>query len=138
MSAVLKVVASVVLGISALATHGFGIAAGDSGPRTVVITIHHSAFSPAVVDVARGTTVRFVVRNTDPIDHELIIGDRTVQDAHEVGRQAHHDRPGEISVPAEHQVETVYTFPSAAGTTLFGCHLPDHYAYGMQGLIHIT
>src|SRR5687768_10226575 len=64
---VLKVVASAVLGITALATQGFGLASGESGIRTVEITIHHSRFTPAVVDVKRGSTVRFVVRNTDPI-----------------------------------------------------------------------
>ena len=139
MTAVLKVVAGALLGVVALATHGFGIAGGDPGPRTVEITIHHSRFTPAVVDVKAGTTVRFVVHNTDFIDHELIIGDRTVQDAHEVGREAHHARPGEVTAPAEQTVETTYTFPATASgtTTLFGCHLPGHYAYGMQGLIHI-
>jgi uncharacterized cupredoxin-like copper-binding protein len=82
--------------------------------------------------------VTFVVRNDDPIDHEFLIGDEAAQDLHESGTEAHHgDRPGEISVPAGTTVSTSYTFEEP-GTLLFGCHLPQHYAYGMKGVIRIT
>ena len=63
--------------------------------RTVRIGIHYSAFSLAVIDVDPGETVRFVVSNSDPIDHEFIIGDQAVQIAHERGTEAFHPpRPG--------------------------------------------
>ncbi|MCI0633399.1 MAG: cupredoxin domain-containing protein [Actinobacteria bacterium] len=102
--------------------------------RTVDITIHHSAFDPAEVHVRPGETIRFVIRNTDPIDHEFIVGDRAVQDAHERGTEAYHPaRPGEVTVPAGQTVRTTFTF--GGDDLLFGCHIPGHWAYGMRGIV---
>ena len=114
------------------------------GPATVVIVIHHSRFEPAELRVAPGSTVRFLVRNTDPIDHEFILGDRAVQQRHERGGDAGHDGsvPGEISVPAGQERTTSYRFPAASaarpGGLEYACHLPGHYAYGMRGLVVLT
>ena len=91
-----------------LAGAGVATAAGwlgsDTPPprtRTVHITIHFSAFDPSDIEIQPGQTIRFVVENTDPIDHEFIVGDEGVQQAHEAGTEAHHPpRPGEISDPA--------------------------------------
>ncbi len=107
------------------------------GVRTVVITIRHSQFSVSKLDVKPGERVRFVVHNTDPIDHELIVGALPVQLRHESGREAHHRaKPGEVSVPLFETATTPYTF-GEAGTVLFGCHLPGHWDYGMQGRITV-
>jgi uncharacterized cupredoxin-like copper-binding protein len=109
-----------------------------ASPDTVTLTIRYSRFEPGALTVARGTTVRFVVENRDPITHELIVGDQDVQDLHERGTGHHHGEvPGEISAPAGSTVETTYTFRET-GTTLFGCHLPGHYAYGMRGTIRVV
>jgi uncharacterized cupredoxin-like copper-binding protein len=106
--------------------------------RTVRIVIHFSHFDPTHIDVEPGQTIRFVVENTDPIDHEFVVGDEQVQQAHEAGTEAHHPpRPGEISIAPGETVVTTVTFPSR-GSLLFGCHLPGHYAYGMRGTISIA
>ena len=115
---------------------GGGARASD-GPETVVITVHHSTFVPSTVRVRPGATVRFVVHNTDPIEHELIVGDESTQHIHEVGTDALHQGPGAVSVAPGATAETTYTFPGA-GTLLYGCHLPGHWAYGMRGTIAIT
>jgi uncharacterized cupredoxin-like copper-binding protein len=108
-----------------------------SRERTVEITIHHSRFRPATVEVSPGTTVRFVLRNTDPIDHEFILGDEEVQARHEAGTEAHHGAiPGEVSVPAGEEASTTYIF-TEPGTLFIGCHLPGHYAYGMRGSVGV-
>jgi uncharacterized cupredoxin-like copper-binding protein len=108
----------------------------------VVVTMHHSRFEPSVVRVEPGERVRFVLRNTDPIDHEFILGDDAVQRRHEQGRERHHhgDVPGERSVAAGQEAATTYTFPAALdGRALeFACHLPGHYAYGMHGLARVS
>ena len=107
-------------------------------PKVVRLTAFHSHWSLAHLDVARGMTVRFVVRNTDPIDHELIVGDAGVQERHEKGTEAKHGlRPGEITVPAGTTAVTELTF-DRAGPFFFGCHLPGHWAYGMHGSITVT
>jgi uncharacterized cupredoxin-like copper-binding protein len=118
-----------------------GQPSGDGPDRTVVVTMHHSRFQPATLRVDPGQRVRFVLRNTDPIDHEFILGDAAVQARHEQGRQRHHhgDVPGERSVPAGQEAATSYDFPAGLdGRTLeFACHLPGHYAYGMHGTVRV-
>jgi uncharacterized cupredoxin-like copper-binding protein len=96
---------------------------------TAHLTIHYSRFTPADLHLPPGPVI-VLVHNTDPIGHELIIGDSAVQDLHERGTDAHHDGPGEMTVPPGAVVRVHYTMRS---TTLFGCHLPGHYAYGMRG-----
>jgi uncharacterized cupredoxin-like copper-binding protein len=106
----------------------------------VTITIHYSRFSIPSLSVRRGQVVTFIVRNTDPIDHEFLVGDQRMQDIHEAGADIVHDGsvPGQISVPAESQVRTTVTFDAATigtGGLQFACHLAGHYAYGMHGAI---
>lgn len=110
---------------------------GPAGPRTVELTVRHSTFEPAAVEAEPGETIRFVVRNLDPIDHELIVGPMPVQRRHQVGRDAHHHGsvPGEISVPRGTTGVTTYTV--GAGPVPFGCHLPGHWAYGMRGVVRV-
>jgi uncharacterized cupredoxin-like copper-binding protein len=113
-------------------------ASAEPGGRTVHITIHFSRFHPDRVIVSPGETVTFSVRNTDPIDHEFILGDGYVQQIHENGTEpSHAPRPGEMSVPAGTTQVTMYTFPNGDGHLIFGCHVPGHYAYGMHGLVTI-
>ena len=108
--------------------------AEPAGPRTVEIRLHHSRFEPSTIEAEEGETLRFVIVNTDPIDHEFIVGDDEVQDLHERGTEAYHDaRPGEVTVLAGETVTTTYTFEGE--DLLFGCHVPGHYAYGMRGVV---
>ncbi|MGH2631128.1 MAG: cupredoxin domain-containing protein [Actinomycetota bacterium] len=115
-----------------------GASSGVDAVREVRIVVHHSRFEPDALEVARGETVRFVLENTDPIDHEFIVGDARLQLVHERGTEAHHPpRSGEITVPAGTTRSTTVTFPRDLDATLFGCHLPGHYAYGMVGTIEV-
>jgi uncharacterized cupredoxin-like copper-binding protein len=110
------------------------LAAGSTA--VVEITIHHSRFTPSDLTVRPGR-VRFVIRNTDPIDHEFILGDRLVQLRHEAGTETSHGaRLGEVTVAAKQIATTTYIF-SKEKPLLFGCHLPGHYAYGMRGLVRV-
>jgi uncharacterized cupredoxin-like copper-binding protein len=111
-------------------------ACGGDGIRTVEIGIRHSRFTPSELAVGTGETVRFVLRNDDPIHHEFILGDAEVQRIHEVGEEPHHARPGEVSVPAGETAVTTYRF-GEPGALLFGCHLPGHWSYGMRGTVRI-
>ena len=114
---------------------------GGEATPTVVVTMHHSRFQPEVVRVAPGTTVRFLLRNTDPIDHEFILGDDAVQRRHEQGREREHHGgvPGEVSVAAGGEAATTYTFRTGGPASLeFACHLPGHYAYGMRGVALVS
>lgn len=108
-----------------------------SSHRTIEIDIEHSAFIPDRIEVEEGDTVTFVVRNSDPIDHEFILGDEEVQQIHEEGTEKHHGaRPGEISIPAGKTRETTYTFDEP-GELIYGCHIFAHYDYGMRGAVEV-
>lgn len=112
--------------------------AAQAGAATeVVLDVRWSTFSANAVTVKQGVPVTFVVRNADPIDHELIVGDRGLQQRHERGTEpAHDDRPGEVTAPAGETVTTTITF-TERGTVYFACHLPGHYAYGMRGIVNV-
>jgi uncharacterized cupredoxin-like copper-binding protein len=120
---------------------GFAVtASGDDvsdalgpGAVTVPLGIEHSVFSTDRFVVREGTVVTFEVRNGDPINHELIVGDDAVHERHEKGTEAVHPPvPGEVSVGPGETASTFFVF-DAPGTFEFACHLPGHLAYGMRG-----
>lgn len=118
----------------------FAVAAvGGCAPQaaTVTITIHYSAFDLTEVSVPAGVPVTFVLVNDDPIDHEWLIGDDAFHDAHRTGTHASHgDRPTEVTIPALETVRTTITFDEP-GELAYICHLPDHEAYGMVGVLTV-
>jgi uncharacterized cupredoxin-like copper-binding protein len=105
------------------------------GLVTVDIGIHYSKFSISSLRVHKGTLVRFLVHNDDPIHHEFIVGDASVHLRHQSGSEATHPPvPGEVSVAPNDVGETFYRFHST-GRYEFACHLPGHLAYGMKGWV---
>lgn len=111
---------------------------GNSTGQEVHVTIRDSRFVPDHFEFAAGSTVTFIVENTDPIDHEFLIGDAAAQQAHEDGTEPHHGaKAGELSLSIGETLETTYTFDEP-GRLLIGCHLPTHYDFGMRGTITIT
>jgi uncharacterized cupredoxin-like copper-binding protein len=114
---------------------GGGSDADPLGPGrdSVVVGIEHSRFSTDRIVVERGTSLTFVVDNSDPIGHELIVGPPEVHRRHADGTEASHPPvPGEVTAPALETVQTTYTFDEP-GTVTFACHLPGHVAFGMKG-----
>jgi len=124
----------------AVAERGGPPAAPPLGPDpvTVVLDVEHSRFMPDHLRVVEGTEVRFVLRNEDPINHELIVGPPSVHARHQNGTEAYHPpKPGELSVGPDEQAVTSYVFDEP-GTIEMACHLPGHYAYGMHGEIEVV
>ena len=104
----------------------------------VTIDIHYSHFDPSIVTVPRGVPVTFVLRNTDPIDHEWIVGATDVHARHRTGTEPRHDsRPTEVSIPAHSSRTTIVTFADA-GMLQMICHLPGHEQYGMIGIVRVV
>ena len=112
-------------------------AARGPGLITVEVDIDHSRFDLEDLRVYEGTLVRFVVRNHDPINHELIVGDEAVHRRHEEGTDSQHPPiPGEVSVGPREVGLTTYLFDEV-GTVAVACHLPGHLAYGMVTEIEV-
>ncbi len=133
-------IAAVALGIlvATLTAVGANAVAHANDPLVVEITIHYSHYDPSAVTVPVGRAVTFVITNTDPIDHEWIVGDAALHERHRTGTEpVHNARPTEITIPALSQRRTTVTFPTA-GALQYICHLPGHEAYGMVGTVTIT
>jgi uncharacterized cupredoxin-like copper-binding protein len=148
------VVAAAVAGAALTGGVILAVQPSGAGVRTITLTAHHSRFEADRITVKPGSTVRFVVHNADPIDHEFIIGPPETHAIHEKGTPHFHTgiTPGEITVPAGATVETTWTFGPSAGpapggrgvsprqgrreppTIAYGCHLAGHWDYGMHGL----
>jgi uncharacterized cupredoxin-like copper-binding protein len=132
--------------LAVLALAGAACGRADAQGRshlTVEVTIHHSTFRPSSFTFERGTSVTFVIRNTDPIEHEFIVGDQAVQYYMEHTAHPKHDGsvPGQISVPPGTTRSTTYTFTDVThrpSDMEFACHLPGHFRYGMHGPITVT
>ena len=143
-----RLLGAVIVAAVLVATGGIGYAidAADAagsevlGPGLVTVTvdIDYSAFELDDLRVRQGTTVRFVVQNHDPINHEFVVGDATVHARHEQGSEkVHPPVPGEVSVPPHEVGVTFYEFETP-GVMRYACHLPGHVAYGMDGEITVV
>jgi uncharacterized cupredoxin-like copper-binding protein len=124
---------------------GYHLEAADErttvlGPGTVqvVLDLEYTRFAPDQLVVRQGTLVHFVLRNHDPIRHELIVGPPEVHARHATGHEALHPPvPGEVSVEPNATAETSYRFDQS-GTVIFACHLPRHDEYGMNGRVEVV
>ena len=101
------------------------------------IRIHFSRFTPSEVVATAGVPVQVTLVNTDPIEHEWLVGDAAFHERHRTGTEQHHGaRPNEVSLaPGESKTTTVVF--DAPGEYLYICHLPGHEAYGMVGVLRV-
>lgn len=114
------------------------------GLRTIEVSALDSLrFDPAESQVQSGKTVRFVVANEGSVVHEFVLGDQATQMEHEgemgMGESMEHERmdlPALSLQPGQTKKVTV-TFDDA-GSILYGCHEPGHYAIGMVGTLNVT
>ncbi len=126
---------------------GYAVAATDDagsadvhgpGTTTVTVTIRDSRFHPTRIRAREGTQVRFVVRNEDPIAHEMVVGPESVHARHAEGTEAAHPPgPGELSLGPGPTGATVYDF-DRVDTLRTVCHLPRHEDYGMVGGVEVV
>src|SRR5215207_8524488 len=101
---------ALVAGLGAVAMVGAAVADAPD-PVMVEIEVHYSRFDPSVVEVPAGRPVTFVITNTDPIDHEWILGDAALHERHRSGSEPVHDtRPTEVSLDAGKTRRTDVTF----------------------------
>jgi uncharacterized cupredoxin-like copper-binding protein len=126
----------------ALALGLAGIAAAwvqgpTAAPSKAAIEIHFSAFGPTEVVATAGVPITITLVNTDPIDHEWLVGDEAFHARHRTGTEPHHSaRPTEVSIPAGATVTTTVSF-AQPGEYRYICHLPGHEAYGMVGVLRV-
>jgi uncharacterized cupredoxin-like copper-binding protein len=111
---------------------------GGASERALQVRMRYSRYLPASIHVAAHQTVEFDLVNADPIEHEFVIGTAAEQLAHERGDPHDpHNGPGEALLAPGKSTHLRFTFRDA-GTLLYACHRPGHYAYGMRGTITVT
>ena len=126
------------VGVALLAAAWTGGPARGGASTSAEIGIHFSHFTPSEVVATVGVPIRVTLVNTDPIEHEWLVGDAAFHERHRTGTEQHHGaRPNEVSLaPGESKTTTVVF--DAPGEYLFICHLPGHEAYGMVGVLRVV
>ncbi len=127
-------------------------AVGSGGPgdatksaRTIEVEAGAKGYKPPTIDVARGETVTFNVKNTDATVHELVLGDAKVQDAYEKSMAAMSKSPMDgmpdtenvIEIKAGHSKAITWTVPGGKTTVIYGSHQPGDYSRGLKGTINV-
>ena len=110
--------------------------------RTVSIDMSDKMrFTPAVLTVKRGDTVRFVAKNSGKQMHEMVIGNMKELKEHAELMKQHpgmeHDEPYMAHVEPGKKAEIIWQF-TKAGEFNYGCLIPGHFEAGMVGSIKVT
>ncbi len=150
-------------------SHGHGAAVGIGTPggtpsRTVTITMHDNYYEPENISVAKGETVKFVVKNEGSLVHEFNINTPDSHANHgphmamlfEMGmiepdkvnraemaatkgsdHDMSHDIPNSLLMNPGETQELVWTFNTDKELE-FACNIPGHYDAGMYGALAIN
>ncbi len=98
-------------------------------------------FKPDSIRVKRGETIRFIVRNTGKVKHEMVLGTIKELKKHaETMRkfpEMEHADPNQVSVEPGMTGELVWQF-TRAGTFDFACLVPGHFEAGMVGNVQVS
>ena len=110
--------------------------------RQVVVEMSDEMrFTPAAIDVRRGETIHFVVRNRGRLKHEMVLGRLADLKEHAALMQKfphmEHDEPNMVSVEPGASAEFRWQF-SRAGKVDFACLVPGHYEAGMRGAVKVS
>lgn len=110
--------------------------------RTVTLDMTDAMrFTPDTLTVQAGETVRFVVRNTGRMLHEMVIGtpDELAKHAAMMAKfpTMEHDEAYMVHVDPGKTGEIVWHF-NRAGSFEFACLIGGHYEAGMRGTVTVT
>lgn len=127
--------------------HGDADAIGVAGQadqvtRTVNIDMTDAMrFNPSSVSVRQGETIRFVVKNSGQVKHELVLGTEAALKEHyalmKKFLEMEHADPNQITVAPGQTGEMIWQF-TQAGQVDFACLQPGHYDAGMKGAVRVA
>ena len=110
--------------------------------RTVNVDMtDNMRFTPSEISVKQGETVRFVVKNSGAVKHELVLGTPEELKEHyammlKMPGMEHAD-DNMVSVAPGKTGEVVWRF-TQAGKVDFACLQPGHYDAGMKGFVKVA
>lgn len=117
-----------------------GVAAKVS--RTITVEMSDSMrYTPSDIQVKKGETVRFTVKNVGKVKHELSLGTEKELLEHLAQMKKfpdmEHDEPSKITLAPGKQGEIIWQF-TKAGQVNFACLMPGHYEAGMKGQVKVA
>jgi uncharacterized cupredoxin-like copper-binding protein len=126
--------------------HHGDMAVGEPGKKeevsqTVTITMKETddgdmVFEPKSVNVVKGQTVLFTVKNVGELVHEFVLDDHKSVMKHKALMEKfpdmEHDDPNAVTLEPGKTGEVFWKF-SNSGTFEFACLIPGHYDSGMKG-----
>ncbi|NDP38640.1 MAG: cupredoxin family protein [Rhodoferax sp.] len=98
-------------------------------------------FKPSEIQVRKGETIRFVLKNTDRVKHEFSLGtEKELLEHYEVMKKfpdMEHDEPNKISLAPGKRGEIIWQF-TKANEVNFACLHPGHFDAGMKGQVIVA
>ena len=117
---------------------------GDPQKVTRTIEIDMSdkmRFSPAELTIRQGETVRFRIKNSGKVLHEMVLGSMQELKEHAELMKKHpgmeHEEPYMAHVTPGKRETMVWQF-NQPGEFYYGCLIPGHFEAGMVGKIIVT
>ncbi len=110
--------------------------------RTIMVTMDDAMrFSPDRITVTAGETVRFFLKNSGKLDHEMVIGSLDDLRSHAEAMRTmpemeYHAMPNMISLRPGQRGGLVWQFDTP-GEVTFGCAVPGHLEAGMVGTVEV-
>ena len=131
--------------------HADAMAVGEPGKRqdatkNIVIIMKETddgemVFTPKMIDVQKGQTIRFAIRNKGELEHEFVLDNHGGVMKHKVLMEKfpemEHDDPNSLRLEPGKKGEIIWKFTNG-GSFEFACLIPGHYASGMRGDIMVS
>jgi uncharacterized cupredoxin-like copper-binding protein len=126
--------------------HGETDAIGKPGKaanakRTITVDMTDAMrFTPDSIMVKQGETVRFIVKNSGKVKHEMVLGtEKELKEHYEVMKknpEMEHADENQVTVLPGKSGEIIWQF-TKAGKVNFACLQPGHYDAGMKGAVMV-
>jgi len=109
--------------------------------RTIEVVMNDSMrFVPESINVNAGETIRFDLKNTGALKHEMVIGELSYLIEHSEQMKKfpgmEHDEPNMLLLDPASNGELIWTF-TKTGNVDFACLQPGHYDAGMKGIVAV-
>lgn len=154
---ILIAIPGIFLALTSLSSTAAGTHAGGHGPddeaigkpgiaskvtRTVKVDMLDTMrFTPSSLAIKQGETIRFVVKNSGQLPHEMVLGkEKDLKEHYEAMKknpEMEHDDPNSVSVQPGKTGEMIWQF-TKAGKVDFACLHPGHYDAGMKGQVRVA
>jgi uncharacterized cupredoxin-like copper-binding protein len=110
--------------------------------RTVSLDMSDSMrFSVSNIKAKQGETIRFVVKNSGQIKHEMVLGtEKELKEHYELMKkmpEMEHADANMVSVAPGESGEIIWQF-TKPGKIEFACLQPGHYEAGMKGVVMVA